>query len=228
MKKKETEQSKNNSNDLHKISYPIRIKNFLEKKWASNTIQIIIAIIYFVTLIQLIKNSHTQNRNIITTFKYAQRIDSINNDTRKKELRAYIAIKSYTIDTFILGKQFALEVTVINTGETPAYKISNICLTILGNGEITTQTIDTVKRPEIGNIFLGTWQPFTFAVICDPIKDRFIFNAIKKKIYKIEFIGRFIYYDVFGDKHFTQYCVRYSPTIPKGEFRVNDKCTYAN
>jgi len=131
----------------------------------------------------------------------------------RMELRAYFVAKKFDhikIEKNILQK---FSIIMINTGKTPAYKIS--CWNGIKIEQGVTQNdfdLLTQNDPKIETGCIGSGQDLAAEIklFYNPANKDTI-NKISIGIFKVNYFGIFTYYDIFGEKHFTKYNVQFIP-----------------
>ncbi|HEX4738865.1 MAG TPA: hypothetical protein VH331_15025 [Allosphingosinicella sp.] len=128
-------------------------------------------------------------------------IDSnrIARDTAKRQLRAYMTIDGVNPFDVVAGQPILISVTIMNRGQTPAYRVRSI----------STMRLDVPRKSfrhqipkieEAGALVMGAGDKARVKAKSKPLttEEMHNFNAGKLAIYTI---GRVEYSDVFGRQH---------------------------
>ena len=151
----------------------------------------------------------------------------------KRELRAYLSIKQFMNVDFKPNTLMNYDIEIINTGKTPAYNITFIARVIILKNEPTPQhlkEIDNSSKSDGKTSCIGSNQTLSLTIRNGagynfPISQG-EYNSVDKGMSQANLLGSIIYDDIFGEKHFTHFNVKY---IPSSRFIFyNEKYNDAN
>ncbi|MBM3405459.1 MAG: hypothetical protein FJY10_11305 [Bacteroidetes bacterium] len=134
--------------------------------------------------------------------------DTLSRDRNtKREMRAYIAIESFQVDT-ITDDFIQYHINLVNTGKTPANNV--ISWSVIkpdGTGVYNNEILD-VENSVSASSSTTHGNGLKFKIIfASPIfikKD--VLVAVKSGVVDLYIFGIIKYYDVFGEQHRTRFC----------------------
>jgi hypothetical protein len=134
---------------------------------------------------------------------------AISEDTAKRQLRAYVALRDATIALSQPPDEPAVAslVNVVNSGTTPAFNISAQTGLFIGPDESELPPIPPVERVKLT---LGKDTPYTFANRLLPSPE--MMAAVREGRLNVYAFGRIEYDDAFGAPHFLEFRMVYDPT----------------
>lgn len=172
------------------------------------------------------------NRKSIQIADSALKISKYNSEFTKKELRAYVSFSEINLLYYIPDSIIKYCINIINNGKTPAYNITywnSMYWCPKGQSNFITQEQIIIDSKHFINTSsnIGSGQMMQFEIPIKLIKGRFPDKIdIENMTTVLNFIGRFTYDDVFGNRHFSQYYIKFDAKT-KG-FGLNEKNNIAN
>lgn len=182
--------------------------------------------------------SDSLNRKAIeiadSAMNISKNVAEMQREFTKKELRAYVGIDIITDAIFKINEPMQFKIRYINWGKTPAFNLSACCISAPDNKHISQIDFDTIKNTEFSKVgsLMGTnhtlIQEYT-GKKATIYETNLIIEAINNKNITANFRGIIIYYDIFRDRHYTQFYIWYDPD--KKQIYLNDtynKTDYQN
>ncbi|MFA5832356.1 MAG: hypothetical protein WDA22_02660 [Bacteroidota bacterium] len=135
-------------------------------------------------------------------------------DSTHVDLRAYIGIDKFRLNQFAADQELVVAYDIINTGKTPARETKYWGTIKIGGTGVYESEFDAMKRGK----YTGTSSPSIPNGVPVPatINSNIILNAsqisdIKDGKMNIFAYSRCEYIDIFGEKHFADFCYSYKP-----------------
>lgn len=169
-----------------------------------------IGMLVFFIAVSIIQNFQTREA-LQYTRESMDRSDRVN----KLDMRAYIAVTEISFHQFEIGKQIAMDVRIMNTGKTPAHHISWCGMMGFGGLGMEENKIDEaiINHPHEENFVLGGFVPFVQKHVLSKNITNGEYAKIMDGSLALFIYGEFVYVDVFGEKHFTHYCMLYDAIL---------------
>lgn len=130
-------------------------------------------------------------------------------ENSRLEMRAYLTVSDYGIRQFIVGKEIMFNVTILNVGKTPVINLRTRGALKIGGTGIFEADLKYKEFALEGSSTIGANVPTKVAVPAHTIltkNDSILIMSGKKPL---AFLGEFVYEDVFGEIHHTEYCFKY-------------------
>jgi len=145
-------------------------------------------------------------------------------ENSRLEMRAYLTVSDYGIRQFIVGKEIMFNVTILNVGKTPVINLQTRGALKIGGTGIFEADLKYKEFALEGSSTIGANVPTKVAVPAYTIltkNDSILIMSGKKPM---AFLGEFVYKDVFGEIHHTEYCFKYFPEYNFfGDCGINNK-----
>jgi hypothetical protein len=136
------------------------------------------------------------------TFKSAE-------DTASRQLRAYVGVREFEIEDFVVGEVPIVRFEIANSGQTPSYRTR----IWVGVGYLPNPMEGTFPEPNHGTTFrvLNPADSITRNTRAEGILTQDILDAINAKTTRLWVVGQVEYRDAFGRDHRTDFRSHYDP-----------------
>lgn len=211
-----TDKSANNSNNPSKNKITDRLNRFWIIFSINDRIQIILAIITFLTLIAFIVFSGMQYYQTRESLKETVRINNFLKETTEYDIRAYCGINP-TIQFYDteIGQKPYVTFSIKNFGKTPAYNVR--IKTMIGFVDGMPRRSD-IPNNIIDGFMIGsedqTAEQFTYI---ESVTDNITYNKMISGNIKLFIIGCVKYMDIFKKERIFYFGAYYNPIIKKAE-----------
>lgn len=128
----------------------------------------------------------------------------------KLEMRAYLQIKTITKPQFRVGEEIKFNIILVNTGKTPAYNIRDRHTYKYENTSLSIKDTVILSEYSVDIAVLGTNLPKDNIINTHMIPTQEDSIKILNGKMLLSVMGEFVYEDIYGDQHFTRYCLIYA------------------
>lgn len=132
-------------------------------------------------------------------------------DTTSRQLRAYVGVREFEIESFVVGEVPIVRFEIANFGQTPSYRTR----IWVGVGYLPNPMTGTFPEPNHGTTFrvLNPADSITRNTRAEGVLTREILDAITAKTTRLCVVGQVEYRDAFGRDHRTDFRSHYDPRI---------------
>ena len=132
-------------------------------------------------------------------------------DTAARQLRAYVGVREFEIESFVVGEVPIVRFEIANFGQTPSYRTR----IWVGVGYLPNPMTGTFPEPNHGTTFrvLSPGDNITRNTRAEGVLTQEILDAITAKTTRLCVVGQVEYRDAFGRDHRTDFRSHYDPRI---------------
>jgi hypothetical protein len=132
-------------------------------------------------------------------------------DTASRQLRAYVGVREFEIESFVVGEVPTVRFEIANFGQTPSYRTR----TWVGVGYLPNPMTGTFPEPNHGTSFrvLNPGDNITRKTRAEGVLTQEILDAITAKTTRLCVVGQVEYRDAFGRDRRTDFRSHYDPRI---------------